>query len=200
MHQAFVDAQSDFEKRFPVVKGTLAREVQLRDAFRELQQAENARDKSPQAYQDARVRYYTLLKGETWLDEERKRISDAEAVPKIVGYLRTYDDMNRRVSQQQRTLDIVQSVKDRILSLKDDFAYTTNTFSKQIAELKNQIEIEKKKGQLEKQEVTYWIDTALNVLLVLLTLAAVAVVAKKLWAARKPQPNGVVYTPYMGNT
>jgi len=185
-YQVFMDAKADFEQRYPVIKATLTRDIQLRDAFRELQQAENSRDRSPQAYQNARIRYYTLLRGDSWLNEERNRIGQAEAIPKIVGYLQTYNDMTNRLGQQQRTLDIVQSVKDRILSLKDDFAYTTNTFSKQMGELKNQIELEKKRSQVEKQEVVSWVNIGLNILILLLAIVAVIIVARKLLKSPKP--------------
>jgi hypothetical protein len=196
LYQAYIDAKADFDKRYPVVRKTVTRDNQLRDAFKELQQAENARDKSPQAYQDARIRYYTLLQGESWLDEERKRISDAEAMPKITGYLQTYTDMSTRLDQQRKTLDIVQGVKDRILSMKDDFAYTTNTFAKQIGDLKNQITIEKRQTEMEKQEVVSWIDVGLNILIILLTSVAVIVVVRKMVKKPEQKPAYMIQSSY----
>jgi hypothetical protein len=58
----------------------------LTDAFRDLQKAENVRDKSPEAYQVARTAYYTLLKGDTWLNEEKQRIAGAEVAPEVQKY------------------------------------------------------------------------------------------------------------------
>jgi hypothetical protein len=194
-YQMFMDAKDDFDKRYPMIRSTLTRDIQLRDAFRELQQAENARDQSPQAYQEARIRYYTLLRGESWLDEERQRIGNAEAMPKIAGYLQTYTDMSTRLDQQQRTLDIVQGVKDRILSMKDDFAYTTNTFSKQIGELKNQIAIEKKRSQAEKADVVSWVGMGLNILIILLAIIAIIIVARKAFNPATKQQSAYMISP-----
>jgi hypothetical protein len=194
-YQGYMDSQADFEKRYPIVKAALTRDKQLGDSFKELQQAENARDKSPQAYQDARSRYYTLLRGDAWLDEERNRINESEVMPKIVGYLQTYTDMSTRLDQQRKTFDIVQGVKDRILSLKDDFAYTTNTFTKQIGDLKNQIEIEKKKSEEEKKSVVSWFGVGLNLLIILLTVVAVVVVVRKLLKKPAPQQSAYMLSP-----
>lgn len=194
-YEVFMDAKAEFEKRYPVIKAALTRDAQLRDAFKELQQAENTSDRSPQAYQDARIRYYTLLRGESWLNEERNRIAQTEAMPKIVGYLQNYTDMSTRLDQQRRTLDIVRGVKDKLLSLKDDFAYTTNTFAKQIGELKNQIEIEKRQSRAEKQDLVSWIGVGLNALIVLLTIVAVLVVMRKMMKQPSPQQSAYMLSP-----
>jgi hypothetical protein len=164
----------------------VARDVQLADAFRDLQLAENVRDKSPQAYQDARIRYYTLLNGERWIESERTRVQAAEVAPKVQSYMTSYQDMATRRTQQQRTMDIVKAVKDKVVSMKDDFKMTTNVFSKQIGELKNQIELEKKKSLQEKEETMSWIHMLVNVLMVVFAIAAIVVLVRKLSARPAP--------------
>ena len=95
--------------------GQLDKETLLKDAFSALQEAENIRDKSPQAYQDARIRYYTLLKGDDWVEEEKKRVLVSEVGPKVSSYMTSYYDMLRRTNQQRRTMDAVKAVKDKML-------------------------------------------------------------------------------------
>ena len=173
-------AKDAYDKDSAVALERVGKTQQIADAFAELQTAENVRDKSPQAYQDARVRYYTLLNGEGWLEEEKARITNAEALPKVAQYLTTYEDLNTRVQQQQKTNDVVNGVKDKLISMKDDFKMTTDVFSKQIADLKNQIEIEKKAGQIKTGTVMEWMGFLLNVLLVVTAIAASFVLIRKL--------------------
>ena len=178
----YIEAQEQFNKEFPVVMSKVEKQQQIDDAFQELQTAENVRDQSPQAYQDARIRYYTLVKGDEWINEEKERIVNSEVAPKIIQYMKSYQDMNTRISQQSQTLDVVNNVKDKVLSMKDDFAYTTNTFSKQIDALKNQINIERKHREKENKS---WIDFILNIIIVIAGIAAVIVLARRAFSSKK---------------
>jgi hypothetical protein len=176
----FQTATNDTLKRFEVAQSKISTKQQLTDAFAALQSAENVRDKSPEAYQDARIRYYTLLKGEDWMKEEEARIVNSEVAPKVASYVSSYQDMTRRQEQQQRTMDVVKAVKDKVISMKDDFKMTTNVFGKQIAELKSQIEIEKRRSLDEKQEVQSWFDFVVNILVVVFAIAAILAIVRKL--------------------
>lgn len=173
----FKQARENFDKEFPVAMSKIDKQRRIDDAFKNLQAAENVRDQSPQAYQDARVRYYTLVNGDGWVDEEKARITNAEVMPKIAQYMASYQDMNTRINQQQQTLDVVNNVSDKVLSMKDEFAYATNTFAKQIDELKNQINIERKGRKKDNQS---WMDFLLNILIVVAGIVAVVVLARKM--------------------
>lgn len=177
LYNQYKQAQENFDKEFPVAYSKIEKQRRIADAFNDLQAAENVRDQSPQAYQDARIRYYTLVKGNGWVDEEKQRITTSEVVPKIAQYMASYEDMNTRITQQQQTLDVVNNVTDRVISMKDEFAFATNTFSKQIGELKNQINIERKNRKEENQS---WIDFLLNILVVVAGIAAIIVLARKM--------------------
>lgn len=176
----FEAAIEAYTKDSAVALGKVAKEVQIADAFRELQVAENVRDKSPQAYQDARIRYYTLVNGESWVNEERQRIATSEVTPKLQEYVSIYDDLNQRSQQQQKTMEVANGVKDKLLSMKDDFELTTGAFAKQLNALKSQIQIEKKASAFQTAEVLSWVGTLLNVLLVLVLIVAVVVVVRRL--------------------
>ncbi len=171
-------AKEDYDKESALALGKIDKNAKLADAFRELQAAENVRDQSPEAYQEARVRYYTLLEGEEWAAQEQERILKAEAKPKADNYLAQYMDLTARRNQQQQTMDVVTAVKDKVLSMKDDFVMTTDVFSKQIAELKNQIQLESKAKEETTANVVGWIDTILNGLLVVVLLVAVFVIGR----------------------
>lgn len=171
-------ATEEYNNALQVAVNSISKETRLNDAFKALQLAENARDTAPQAYQQARTRYYTLLNGEEWATEERDRILKAEAGPKANQYLATYTDLTTRRDQQQQTIDTVNAVKDKLLSMKDDFKLTTDVFSKQIADLKNQIQIESKAKTATTSTMLGWINLLLNGLLVIALLVAVYVIGR----------------------
>jgi hypothetical protein len=68
--------------------------------------------------------------------------------------------------QQQQTLDLVNSVKDNLLTVKDDMEYSVGTFSKQISDIRNQININRKSHQLAN-DYGRWLSIGLNVFIVL---------------------------------
>jgi hypothetical protein len=178
LYNQYKQAQEQFNKEFPIALSKVEKQQQIEDAFKELQSAENVRDQSPQAYQDARIRYYTLVKGKSWINEETERITNSEVAPTIIRYMKSYQDMNTRISQQRQTIDVVNNVTDKVISMKDEFEHTTNVFSKQIDALKNQINIEKKHRQKENKS---WMDFLLNVVIVLAGIAAVVVLARRVF-------------------
>ena len=157
------------EEEIAILMKSVSKDQQIEDAFRTLQEAEDARDKAPEAYQMARIAYYTLTKGSGWIDEEKKRIASAEIDPEIRQYRTALDEANNRKNLQQRTQDVMRSVKDGVLSIKDDVQYTTKTFQNQIDLLKNQINIERRgREQPVGADAPFfkWIDTILNLLIV----------------------------------
>lgn len=174
----YTAATEEYNNALQLAMNSVSRDDRLADAFKALQTAENTRDTAPQAYQEARVRYYTLLRGDEWANEEQARILKAEAKPKIDTYLATYTDLATRKNQQQHTMDTVNAVKDKVLSMKDDFKMTTDVFSKQIAELKNQIQLESKAKAVTTSSLLGWVDMLLNGLLVLALLVAVYVIGR----------------------
>lgn len=182
LYDKYMQALEDFNKKFPVEFAKVEKDTKLRNAFNELQQAENARDQSPQAYQDARMRYYTLAKGDAWIEEEKKRIKDAEVAPRVTQYVSSYKDMTTRLSQQKQTKEIIDAVRDKVMVMQDDFKYSIDTFNKQIGTLKNQINIEKKQREKDNKQ---WIDFVLNILLVLVGLFTIVVIARKLFSKPK---------------
>lgn len=152
------------------VLGTIQRDQQIRDAFKALQTAEDTRDSNPEGYQLARNTYYTLTKGDAWVETERQRLLDAEIEPEAEQYRSAYTTAKQQKDGQQKTLDIVTAVKDRVLSMKDDFQYTTTMFKDQLETLKSQLNIERRGRETstssESTTTFYrWFETLLNLLI-----------------------------------
>lgn len=188
--QKYKEASDSFQAEFPVVYAKIEKDTELKSAFKSLQEAENARDKSPEAYQTARARYYTLLKGEAWAAEEKERIARAEVEPRVQEYSGKLDDLTKRIDQQQKTVDLVTAVKDKVLSIRDEFRYSVNTLGKQVDEVKNQIHIERKKHEVKEKKTSEstWIDIFLNVFLILVSLFVIYVLFRKFTAASNATP------------
>lgn len=139
---AWVDASTKAKNAKAVADAKLGKGDKLKVAFSNLQAAENARGSAPDAYETARVSYYTLLKGDTWVNDERERIAATEASPIADNYKNQFLDITDRVKQQKSTMELITQVKDKLLSVQDDLQFSVNTFTKQINAVKNQINID----------------------------------------------------------
>jgi len=187
LHGDYVAAVEDFNGKIAIVDSTLNRDQQIEASFRDLQLAESTRAEAPQVYENARIAYYTLLEGEGWKEKEKERIEKVEIEPAVSKYQTAYREATERVNQTVRTIDVVNGVKDKVLSLKDDFQYSSDLFNKQLEEIKNQIQIEKR-SRIKKEQVTYdWVHTIMNVFVIVALLVAAFTVYRKLTAYPSPQ-------------
>jgi hypothetical protein len=176
---AYTTSQADATSKTAALLAQIGRTRQVADAFAELQLAENARDASPQAYQDARIRYYTLSLGDTWVAQERQRVLNAEVLPSVVPYVQTINSITERQAQQATTKTAVDAVKSKLITLKDDFRMTTTTLMDQIGKLRNQIELEKRRATVQQAQTSDWF---INLILIVLSLVVVAILVRRLWS------------------
>mgnify|MGYP007028590284 CR=1 FL=1 len=184
LYTQYVASQADFDAKKAIAMTSISRDVQIADAFRALQTAEGVRDTAPQAYQDARTRYYTLVNGDTWLNQEKARIAAAEADPVIARYRTAIQDTDAQRTSQQQTMEVMRNVKDKVLSMKDDFQYSVHTFDKQINALKNEINIESKQRKATEHAAKSWMESIINYMLIALLIVLVAVLALKVYRKR----------------
>ena len=87
-------------------------------------------------------------------------------------FIDEYQFLSNQSKQQQTTMDLISSVKDNLFTVKDDLEFSVGTFDKQVSDIQNQININKRKHQ---QAVDYgsWMLMGLNVAIVLALLFAV---------------------------
>jgi hypothetical protein len=180
----YTAAETDFTEKKAIAMSSVARDIQIADAFRALQTAEGVRDTAPQAYQDARTRYYTLVNGEAWVEGEKARINRAEADPLVARYRTAIQDSEAQRVSQQQTMTVMRGVKDKVLAMKDDFQYSVQTFGKQIDSLKNQINIESKQRVATEHAAKSWMDSIMNYILTALLVVFVGVLALKVYRLR----------------
>jgi lipopolysaccharide export LptBFGC system permease protein LptF len=156
---------------------TISKDRLIADAFKKLQAAENTREEDPQGYQDARNRYYTLTQGEAWVDTERQRLLKAEVLPAITPYMQSINFIAERQMQQAGTKTAVDAVKSKLISLKDDFRTTTTTLRKQVDELQNQIELQKRRAVEQQAQTSDWF---VNLFIVLLSLVVIYLLYRRI--------------------
>lgn len=185
IHADFVKERDRVNNEFNVLYANIEKKKKLNDAFIALQAAENARDTAPDAYRIARTLYYTLLKGEDWKNEEKERISKAEVDPIIVEYKKNRDSALTKYNDQRKTVEVVTGLKDKVLSLKDEFKYSVDTFTHQLDKVQTAINMERRGRDTEtKVDPWSWFDLFLNGAIVLGLLYAVSVLYSKIF--RRP--------------
>jgi hypothetical protein len=171
--QVYQNEVDRFASAIAIADEKISRNDKLNTAFRSMQDAENARDTAPDAYQTARVAYYTLLKGDTWVEEEKNRVANAEAQPVINNFLDKYKSLQYTRSRQQAVIDSMNNVKQSVLGVKDDLDFSVSNFQKHLEDIKNQINKDKRDQDIQLAKATSWIEVLLNWLIVLASLIAI---------------------------
>jgi len=165
-----------------VILSKIGKENQMKDAFQKLQDAENVRDQAPDAYQQARSTYYTLKEGDTWQQKERERILKAEVDPLANKFVENKTSALRQYESQRKTVDVVNGLKDRVLSLRDEVKYAADTFKGQLGKVKDAINKERK-GRVSETTVSIWdwLDTILNIVIIASLLYVIYLLYKKFY-------------------
>jgi hypothetical protein len=176
-YPALKEALDDFTSKRSALMATISQDRLVADAFRQLQTAENARGVNPQGYQAARNRYYTLTQGDAWDSTERQRVLTSEVLPEITPYLQSINFMAERQSQQAGTKTAVNAVKSKLISLKDDFRITTTTLAAQVTELRNQIELQKRRAVQQQAKTSEWF---INLILIALSLVVIYILYRRI--------------------
>ncbi len=192
-YTSFVRERDRFVGELAIIDGKISREKKLTDAFKRLQDAENVRDKSPEVYRQARVAYYTLKDGDRWLQGERERILKSEVEPKAQSFLETQKRAFGQFLNQRKTIDVVNGLKDRVLSIKDELKYSADTFKDQLEKVQDAINRENRTREPVKETSLYdWLDTILNILILSSLVYVVYTLARKFWVNRPaPTPSRV---------
>jgi hypothetical protein len=172
-NQVYIAEINRFNNAMAVADANIDKEVKVKTAFSALQAAENARDSAPDAYQQARIAYYTLIKGDTWINDEKTRIGSVEAEPVIKNYLSNYSELAQQINTHKSTIETVNGIKDKVLTVKDDLQYSVSAFQRQLDAIRNQMNINKKKQIETVQQTTSTIDTLLNWLMIIGTFLAI---------------------------
>lgn len=194
LHAQYQAEQSRVKQELAVINEKIGKARRIHDAFQRLQDAENARDQAPEAYQKARTDYYKLTKGDSWVQEEKNRVARAEVDPIVQKYTNEYVSLTGQIANQSQAYDTMTSIKDKVFRVKDDLTYSADLLLGQVSKVQSQITLDRRKREEGDQEPAWvaWANLVLNVLLVLALGAALWFVVKKL---RSPKAPGAAPAP-----
>jgi hypothetical protein len=171
--------------------GQIGRGRRIETAKQALLDAENGRGADPAGYQRARTNYYTLMFGDTWINDERQRVQAAVVEPAAQRYLTQILSLQNQISSQSQYSDIVRNTSESVSSAKNNFQYVVSKFSEQLDKI--HVETEKKRKEAKDRDLSFLstIDDILNWAIIILLLVAVGAVAYRIylryaWRFEKP--------------
>lgn len=94
-------------------------EARLQRAFKAFQDAAQNRDKDPEAFEAARMRYYFLKKGPAWFEQEKQRIAADKLDPVLNEYRDMYTSLETEATVQKAYTDSIEAIRDKQENLKD---------------------------------------------------------------------------------
>ena len=106
------------------------RQKQLSDLKYALDLAEKTKSTNPEGYQQARVKYYTLLEGQGWLAKEKESIARSELDPLISGYTAKYEELKAATKSQSIFANLAGALKHQAAEDENN----NNFIKKQIAQ------------------------------------------------------------------
>uniref|UniRef100_A0A6C0JJ59 Uncharacterized protein n=1 Tax=viral metagenome TaxID=1070528 RepID=A0A6C0JJ59_9ZZZZ len=112
---------------------------------------------------------------------QQQAVADATASAQaaVDRYTLSFTALQGQKEQLQKTLDLMTSAKGLYSGVSDDLHYSVDEFTKNIADLQNQINITNRK--IASPSWYPWLDMFLNVMLVLVLLYAIYVVVSKIY-------------------
>lgn len=180
LYQKYIAEKGRFDGQIAVAVEKIGNRRVIQLAFRKLQDAEQVRDTAPEAYIAARNAYYTLTKGDTWLDEERRRVETAEIAPVVEQVANTYSNATSRLDKSSKLLEMINNVQQNVTGIQDEFKGTVTLLGKQIRNVQDQLNLERHKTETKKPVVLPFVGYILNALLVVAGLFAVVKVVASL--------------------
>jgi hypothetical protein len=91
------------------------------------------KESDPTTYEQARIKYYTLLEGQSWLKTEKERVAKTEVEPVVSGYTTKYSDLKKESSTNNTFVNLANTVKsqqenidEKNLALKNQLSAQSN--------------------------------------------------------------------------
>ena len=73
--------------------------------------AEKTKDTNPEGYEQARIKYNTLLNGQGWLAKEKERIAKSEIEPTVVEYTSRFKELSGAQKSQDIFVNLAGALK-----------------------------------------------------------------------------------------
>lgn len=105
-------------------------EARKQRAFKAFQDAARNKDKDPETFEAARMRYYFLTKGPAWFKQEKKKISSEKIDPVIAEYRDIYTSLQAEEDIQKGYTDSIEIIKNKHEKIKDSTVKQTSFFDR----------------------------------------------------------------------
>jgi len=115
-------------------------EAQIADAYKQFISSSRTRDKDPDGFSAARMRFYGLKNGEDWINQEKSRITLQKIEPAIREYQKMYEELERQTEIQKAYTDSFEVIRDQQSNIKS----TQNKGASFFGKLLKQQEAQKK--------------------------------------------------------
>jgi hypothetical protein len=161
------------------------RQKQLSDLKYALDLAEKTKSTNPEGYEQARIKYYTLLEGQGWLAKEKESTAKKELEPLITGYTSKYQELKANEKSQSIFANLAGALKSQELEDEED----NNFLKKQISKGLDQTNTLNRMSQLSGLPAGFTIVPYLSIILdVLIGILALAVIYMLYSKFLKPTP------------
>ena len=108
--------------------------------------AEKNKDQNPVAYSEARINYYTLLKGQGWLVAEKQKVAQEEIEPVLGRYSSAYKALETKDKSQYQFKNLASAVK----SHEED----NNLLTKEVQKVHDKTNVIKRNVELSSTQVS----------------------------------------------
>ena len=108
--------------------------------------AEKNKDQNPVAYSEARINYYTLLKGQGWLVAEKQKVAQEEIEPVLGRYSSAYKALETKDKSQYQFKNLASAVK----SHEED----NNLLTKEVQKVHDKTNVIKRNVELSSTKVS----------------------------------------------
>ena len=162
-----------FAHEMDAARGQISRAAEIAAAATALQNAAPG-----EATDLAKAKYMELTGDPDTAAYTAEQAASAAAQKGVDRFISEYQFLANQATQQQSTLDLIRGVKDKLLTVKDDMEFSVGTFGKQVEDIRNQININKRKRE-QAMDYGKWLSMALNVAIVAALVFALFVFGRK---------------------
>jgi len=146
------------------------RQKDLKDLKYAMDLAAKNKSTEPEVYEQARIKYYTLLDGQKWLKTEQERIAKSDIEPIVSAYTTKYSDLKKEQRTNSTFINLANSVKSQQADVDDK----NKILEKQIETQKNTIDVKNRLYQLAGMPagsvVTPYLPIILDVIIGILSI------------------------------
>jgi len=96
----------------------LRKEKELQTAFAFFESASRNKEKEPEIFEGARIRYLALKNGDAWLQQEKKKLQSEKLEPEVDNYRRQYEMLKGEAEVQKGYTDSIANIRDKQSALK----------------------------------------------------------------------------------